>query len=62
MAHAVGGFLLTVVRQWMTNIYIIILIIHTSYYIDNVISCLLFLHVYLYNTTIVPEQNLHMLL
>ena len=21
MAHAVGGFLLTVARQWMTNIY-----------------------------------------
>ena len=26
MAHAVGGFLLTVARQWMTNIYIVIYI------------------------------------
>ena len=28
MAHAVGGFLLTVARQWMTNNNIIIVAMH----------------------------------
>ena len=52
MAHAVGGFLLTVARQWMTNEYNVILHVSTcsKYIILMYFSLLLSSHVPLSST------------
>ena len=58
MAHAVGGFLLTVARQWITNIYIIIIIQYTHHHNHYLSTC----SNLLYNNNIITTLTIEFVL